>query len=187
MRNLARAALCGLFTTTLAFTACGDDEKTTHTDTAAETTADTTAPDTTAPDTTAEVAEEVVAPTNQCTNTADLAVICSTDKDPAAKAGACGTSTACIGLALQGKIAEFETCTRDCMLDAARPNFTFVVSATCTDCYVASVACTAVQCLGSCASDPDSEACVTCRQEKGCTPSFFACAGDLTAACTAAQ
>jgi len=183
VRNLARAALCGLFVTSFAFTACGDDDDTTPTDT---TTPDTT-PDTTAevtPDVTEEVAEEVVAPSEQCTNTADLAVICSGTQDPAAKAGACGTSTACIGLALQSKFAEFETCTRDCMLDAARPNFTFVVSGNCTECYVDSVRCTAEKCLGSCASNPSSEACVTCRETEGCTSSFFACSGDIQAACT---
>lgn len=186
MRNLARAALCGLFTTTLAFTAC-DDEETTPTDTTQDTTpADTSPADTTA-DTAADTTEEVEAPSDQCTNTADLAVICSGTQDPADKAGSCGTSTACISLALQGKFAEFEDCTRECMLDAERPNFTFAVSANCTECYVDSVRCTAEQCLGACASDPSSEGCVTCREEKGCTSSFFSCSGDLTAACTAAQ
>jgi hypothetical protein len=178
VRNLARAALCGLFATSFAFTACGDDDETPANDTTADTTPDTTA------EVSPDVTEEVVAPTEQCTNTADLAVICSGTDDPADKAGACGTSTACIGLALQSKFNEFEDCTRTCMLDAARPNFEFVVSGGCTECYVDSVRCTAEQCLSSCASNPSSEACVTCRSEKGCTSSFFACSGDIQAACT---
>lgn len=188
MRNLTRAALCGLFISSLAFTACGDDDDpaTDTTDTTTGDTADTTAPDTT-PDTSPDTTEEVAAPEDQCLETADLAIICSGDKDPADKAGSCGTSTACIGLALQSKFAEFEDCTRECMLDAERPNFTFAVSAGCTECYVDSVRCTAEQCLGQCASNPSSEACVTCRDEKGCTSSFFACSGDIQTACTPAQ
>jgi hypothetical protein len=190
VRNLTRVALCGLFISSLAFTACGDDDDP-ATDTTTGDTADTTTPDTTTPDTSPDTApdttEEVTAPTEQCLGTTDLAVICSGTQDPTDKAGSCGTSTACIGLALQSKFDEFETCTRECMLDAERPNFEFVVSEGCTECYVDSVRCTAEQCLGQCASNPSSEACVTCRDEKGCTSSFFTCAGDIQTACTPAQ
>lgn len=185
MRNLTRAALCGLFISSLAFTACGDDDDP-ATDTTTGDTADTTSPDTT-PDTAPETTEEVAAPEDQCLEAADLAVICSGTQDPADKAASCGQSSGCISLALQGKFDEFETCTRTCMLDAERPNFTFVVSEGCTDCYVSSVRCTAEQCLGVCATNAGSEACVTCREEKGCTPSFFTCAGDIQTACTPAQ
>lgn len=189
MRNLTRAALCGLFISSLAFTACGDDDEPTG-DTSTGDTADTTTPDT-SPDTTADTApdttEEVTAPVDQCLEAADLAIICSGDKDPADKAGNCGTSPSCISFAFQGNFEQFEDCTRTCMLDAERPNFTFVVSEGCTECYVDSVRCTAEQCLSACASNPNSENCVTCREEKGCTPSFFTCAGDIQAACTPAQ
>ena len=136
------------------------------------------------PETPPDITEVITAPSEQCINAPDEAVICSGTQDPTAKAGACGQSTRCIGLALQSKFAEFEDCTRACMLDAARPNFSFVVSGGCTECYVDSARCTAEQCLGACASNPSSEACVTCREEKGCTSSFFACAGDIQAACT---
>ncbi|HRE91234.1 MAG TPA: hypothetical protein PK095_19095 [Myxococcota bacterium] len=189
MRNLTRVALCGLFISSLAFTACGDDDDP-ATDTTTGDTADTTAPDTTpdtTPDTAPETTEEVATPTEQCLGESDLAVICSGTQDPTDKAGNCGTSQSCISFAFQGKFDEFEDCTRTCMLDAERPNFTFVVSEGCTECYVDSVRCTAEECLSACASNPDSEGCQSCREEKGCTPSFFTCAGDIQTACTPAE
>lgn len=194
MRNLARAVLCGLFATSFAFTACGDDDKTTpdtttpDTTTPDTTTPDTTTPDTTTPDTAAETTTpDTTAPTEQCLATADLDIICSGDKDPAAKAAACGQSATCIGLALQQKFDEFTTCTSTCMLDAERPGFAFAVSAGCTGCYVDSVRCTAEKCLSQCATNANSEACVTCRNDNGCTSGFFTCSGDIQAACAARQ
>lgn len=135
-------------------------------------------------DTLPDISEETVAPDQQCLGTADLAIICSGIQDPADKAGACGTSTACIGLALQSKFNEFEDCTRNCMLDAERPNFRFAVSAGCTECYVDSIRCTAEYCLGSCASNPSSQACTSCRNERGCTSALLTCSGDTDSACT---
>jgi hypothetical protein len=132
-----------------------------------------TGEDMTEPDT----GSDATAGAGACDNSGDLAVIGNAETNPADKAAACGTSTACLPLALQQKVDEFETCVRDCMLDGDRPNFEFEVSEGCTECYVDSVRCTATQCLGQCATDPSSTGCVSCREDKGCTPSFYDCSG----------
>lgn len=129
--------------------------------------------DMTQPDTTPS--EDTSAGAGACDNSADLAVIGA--NNPADKAAACGTSATCLPLALQQKVDEFETCVRDCMLDANRPNFAYAVSVDCTECYVDSVRCTATLCLGECAANPSSDGCVSCRETKGCTPDFYTCSG----------
>ena len=202
MRTFARALMSGLFATTLAFTACDDEEKTTvdtqpdATETAAETVAETveeTTPAETVAETTAEtVAEttaetvEEVTPTGACNNAADLAIIGSGDKDPSAKASECG-GTSCIAKLFES-IDAFEACVNTCMLNAALPNYSFVVSETCTACYTGSVVCTAEFCglndpNKSCVpasfggKGTDSVDCTECRDDNGCVTSFYSCSG----------
>lgn len=210
MKNFARVMMCGLFATTLAFTtACGDDEKTPAdttpdaTETAAETVAETveetaaetvaetveeTAAETvaeTVAETTAETVEEVT-PTGACNNAADLAIIGSGDKDPSAKASECG-GTSCIAKLFES-IEAFESCVNTCMLNAALPNYSFVVSEPCTSCYTGSVVCTAEFCglndpNKSCVpasfggKGTDSVDCSECRDDNGCVTSFYSCSG----------
>jgi len=47
----------------------------------------------------------------------------------------------------------------------------------CAGCYAESVACTIENCIGECVSDPESDACIQCREDEGCTPGFFDCSG----------
>lgn len=218
MRTFARVLMCGLFATTLAFTAaCGDDDEN-PTDTksdatvadSAETTPDATVPDTTpdatvpdgTPDATVEETvpdatvpdgtadAETVAPTGSCANAADLAIIQSGDKDPSAKAAECG-GTSCIAKLLSGTPTandEFEACVQACMLNAALPNYEFVVSEACSTCYTKSVRCTAEFCglndpNKSCVpasfggKGTDSADCTECRADNNCNTSFFTCSG----------
>jgi hypothetical protein len=54
------------------------------------------------------------------------------------------------------------------------------VSAPCLKCFTDSAQCAAEQCFGECASansEATTLACDTCRIEKGCISSFYACAG----------
>jgi len=191
MKTFARALMAGLFATTLAFTAaCGDDTKDPTPDTKADATETTpdgtvaeTTPDATVPDGTADA--ETVAPTNSCTNGADLAIIQSGDKDPSAKAAACGMS--CIDKLLVS-LDSFETCVQDCMLNATLTGYEFAVSTECTNCYSKSVRCTGKFCglndpNKSCVptnfggKGDDSADCTECRADNGCTSSFFTCSG----------
>ena len=58
------------------------------------------------------------------------------------------------------------------------------LSSDCADCFGNVTQCIASNCLGAgCASDPDSEACLACRDEFGCDSAFDECAGDLSSAC----
>lgn len=48
----------------------------------------------------------------------------------------------------------------------------------CLECYAESVACSAENdCGGFCVQDSNSPDCVKCREDAGCTPDFYACAG----------
>ncbi len=48
----------------------------------------------------------------------------------------------------------------------------------CLRCYAEAVGCSAeMGCGVPCAQDPNSEACITCRAEKGCTSGFYECSG----------
>jgi len=164
--------MCGLFATTLGFTACDDSSTTTDTkaDSAADTSVTDTAADTAVAETTAETVAETVTetveettadsaqpdttpadttpaettPTGACTNAADLAIIQSGTQDPSAKASECGAAS-CIAKIFESLDA-FSTCVNDCMLNATLPGYEFALSAECTACYTASVRCTAEFC-----------------------------------------
>lgn len=72
MRTFARALLCGLFATSFAFTACGDDDGDTTTDTKADSTADTGGGDTGGGDSaTDSTATDSTATDSTATETAD--------------------------------------------------------------------------------------------------------------------
>ena len=175
MRNLARMALCGLFITSFAFTACGDDEKT-PADTSPTDTADTADTADTTPDTSTL--------TNACNNAEDLPVIGA--NDPAAKASACGADT-CLST-LFTSIDDYEACVQSCMLNDQFAGHEFKLSTDCSTCYTKSVRCTAEFCglddpNKSCVptsfggKGPSSDECNACRDANGCVTSFIACSG----------
>ena len=177
MKQWTRILIVGLAGLSLTFAACGDDGTTT-TDTS---TTDTVTADTTPADTSTE---DVVAATNQCTNTADLARITDTTKpDPSAVAGTCGTGV-CISFALSGDFDGAATCAATCMTDGNTDASIEPVglSAGCTDCYVGAVLCAAQYCLAKCAADANAQPCVDCRngdnpQSVDCTQNFYDCSG----------
>jgi hypothetical protein len=74
-----------------------------------------------------------------------------------------------------------ENCGRDCILngsDAGSPAIKGIdMSSECAQCYADIVACTAANCLGQCLQAPDSAACKTCQEEKGCRSAFDDCSG----------
>lgn len=51
------------------------------------------------------------------------------------------------------------------------------LSAACTNCYVADVACARDKCLADCGLSPGSVKCAQCRAENGCASSFYDCSG----------
>jgi hypothetical protein len=51
------------------------------------------------------------------------------------------------------------------------------LSQECTNCYGASVTCSAVNCASAGCTVPDSASCVACRCESDCTPGFDRCSG----------
>lgn len=51
------------------------------------------------------------------------------------------------------------------------------LSQECSDCYGASVTCSAVKCATAGCTVPDSASCVACRCENDCTPGFDRCSG----------
>jgi hypothetical protein len=58
------------------------------------------------------------------------------------------------------------------------------LSAECTGCYGATVACGAATCTSpQCVSEPQGEFCTACRCEMGCTPTFVVCSGIPTTDC----
>jgi len=64
-----------------------------------------------------------------------------------------------------------ENCARDCLLEELD------MSSDCAQCYVDTVACTVMECLGECVSDPEADACKQCQVDKGCRAAFDECSG----------
>ncbi len=106
------------------------------------------------------------ATTAACGSDAELALIC--EGDISATVSRCTLMNAL-------KTGEaFITSVKSCVQkDAAYDAFT----ESCLDCYAASALCAKEKCINVCASASDSEACETCREEEGCTPQFYVCAG----------
>lgn len=63
--------------------------------------------------------------------------------------------------------------TRDCVREDSKLD---VITNACLDCYVKSADCAREFCVSECLAG-NSDACDQCRQENGCTPDFYKCAG----------
>lgn len=168
MKNWTQTLIIGFAGISLAFAACGDDDNGTTTDTT-QPPADTMTADTTAADT------NIPAATDQCTNTEDGAVIQADPDAPGAIATGCGVGSSCIGFAFSD-LEQFETCVQGCMTDDTTGAG---LTDGCSLCYTQIVVCTAENCLAApanCASAPNGEACVECRNTN-CGAAFAACSG----------
>lgn len=64
-----------------------------------------------------------------------------------------------------------ENCARDCLLEELD------MSSDCAQCYVDTVACTVMKCLGDCVNDPEADVCKECQVEQGCRAAFNECSG----------
>lgn len=109
-----------------------------------------------------------VSATGACTSSSDLDAVCT--EDLRTISGTCAL-TDCISLL--SNPTELQGCMQTCV-DAATA---IDPSPACTDCYTATVLCTAQNCLTDCTADSNSVACQTCQYTKGCTSAFFACSG----------
>jgi hypothetical protein len=101
--------------------------------------------------------------TEQCTNEVDGAIIQGGTVDPTGVAGDCGLNNIAA--------ADPRTCATFCVQSGTE------LSAGCSSCYAATVACAINNCLAQCAADPGSADCQTCRDANGCTAAFYACSG----------
>jgi hypothetical protein len=103
-------------------------------------------------------------PPGMCMNAEDGAILASMDVADA-------TSTAATDCYLGGATEDeaYVTCTSEALIDETG------LTAGCVDCFVQSALCAKNNCLVECLSDP--VACETCREENGCTSSFYECSG----------
>ncbi|HEY8943182.1 MAG TPA: hypothetical protein VIM73_02920, partial [Polyangiaceae bacterium] len=109
---------------------------------------------------------EAATTTGACQN--DASAVCARDLNT--EAAACGQDC----FAEHGDdAASLAACALQCLKegDEADP------ADACLGCYLASVECVRVECLEDCLGNAASEACITCRAEKGCTQAFYECSG----------
>jgi hypothetical protein len=113
--------------------------------------------------------------TGACTTDGEITEICKINpSSAAAEAGG-----ACFLGSYEGDMLRKCTIEGDAELKVgglrkAAPN----LSDECLECYAESVACSAENgCGGLCVADANADACVKCREDKGCTPTFYDCAG----------
>ncbi|MFO0750119.1 MAG: hypothetical protein U1F43_31275 [Myxococcota bacterium] len=177
--TMARAFIAGCFTLALGFAACSDDTTTPKDTSTADTstTNDTTATtDATTADTSVDTStEDTAAPTNMCTNTADLGIIQSTTgqaNDPANVAQSCGL--ACLGSG-DGSDAAVRTCASDCVSNGKGTITGTGLSSGCAGCYADVVICAKNNCLAVCLDGGDD--CAQCRETAGCNAAFYTCSG----------
>ena len=111
--------------------------------------------------------DTVEPPVGACLNADDGAIL-GADGGAAAKAAATDCALACIA---EPDVPGIIACANPCVIEDTG------LTEDCAGCYTAIIACTFVNCLGLCAADPSSEACVTCQTEAGCYTDFYACTG----------
>ena len=78
-------------------------------------------------------------------------------------------SQACVLACNGGPLNDLETCLANCYVDAG-------FSSACASCVVEFQFCAAINCP-ECQTDPNSPACIACRQTAGCDAAFAACSG----------
>ena len=102
-----------------------------------------------------------------CSSASDVNTVCSNDMPLVV--GTCGKG--CLGM------SDEATCVGACIQDAVTHGSSQPLSNSCLTCYGADVECARTECLAPCGLGPTSEACATCRIEKGCAESFYSCSG----------
>ncbi len=117
--------------------------------------------------TTLEGLKDTVTPGGACAMEQDAALQCEgtvtivTSKCARSNAGQIGDE------------ARFRAAIKACVLEDAQ---VMAIHEPCIDCYVETAVCAGKLCTLECISG-DSPACDECREEKGCTPDFYVCAG----------
>lgn len=101
----------------------------------------------------------------ECTNDGDLAIITGGQVDATGEATTCGLGC------LSQPSDQQEQCSLDCVINATG------LSSACAGCYASSIKCTIDECVAQCAANPESDGCLQCREDKGCTPTFYTCSG----------
>lgn len=113
-----------------------------------------------------------VKPTTTCKADAELDSFCS---GPAPKG-----VVNLVGQCALSNLAKFNpsdnTAFKAGITDCTKPQLDPTFTSACLACFVDSAACAASNCLAQCAT-PTAPACDTCRIEKGCITSFYACSG----------
>lgn len=99
-------------------------------------------------------------PTDACTNSDDLALVCAP-----------GWSDA-VGECARAESGDPDG-TTNCLVENSG------ISEACASCYGAATGCVLNNCIGECATAPDSEACNDCRVENGCDVLQDDCTGEL--------
>ncbi len=131
-----------------------------------------------------QITDNITNPMAACANPADIEGVC--ELDPATKAAEVGR--ACfIAYVGDDSLSDEEKAkkTGDCALNGVRTqpglkDMLKTMSEDCLNCYIGTVVCAAQKCISTCVAG--GEPCDQCRQEEGCTPTFFACSGLPTGA-----
>jgi hypothetical protein len=105
-----------------------------------------------------------------CSSQSDMSVVCATNMPLVG--GTCGKG--CLNM---GTDAEQAQCVAACIRDALTEAKSTPLSDECMACYTADIECARKNCLTQCGLGPTSEACATCRTEKGCAAQFYECSG----------
>jgi len=116
-------------------------------------------------DTAAPPTPDVIKPVkqNQCTNSADRAIINDPKINQHAEAEKCVVD--CIGA------GDVYACGEICLVDATG------LSTGCSSCYVNLERCAIERCLTPCAAGSATKGCISCKQEQGCSDGFDQCSG----------
>ena len=175
--RLVLSAACAAFA--LAMGGCDDDDDTLPRDASADTRSDALGGDTGDGPPAAGMCKggfssvnraqlgAATSPTGMCATPGDLDIICN--NDVAMKTRDCGSG--CLVTVTAADPAAFLVCVSNCVA-LAHP-----LTAGCLGCYTQSVSCTLSKCLGPCAADPSSTACMTCQATNNCLSAFFSCSG----------
>jgi len=102
-----------------------------------------------------------------CSEASDVTTVCANNMPVVG--GTCGKG--CLGMDNEG------TCVAECIQDALTMAHSEPLSVGCLTCYVEDVGCARDNCLAPCGLNPSSEACFTCRTDKGCVDAFYECSG----------
>lgn len=106
-------------------------------------------------------------PDKGCSSQSDMASVCANNMPLIV--GTCGKG--CLNMGDEAQ------CVAECVQAELTDKKSAPLTEACLTCYGTDVACAKDNCLVACGLNPTSEACATCRAEKGCAEEFYACSG----------